>query len=223
MFNKILRKLKDKLDLLNYISPGVKIGKDAYIKGSKISGNINLGARVRLYKVDMSGHIEIGDNTSIWGPNTDLYAKINKISIGKFCSIARNVSIQEYNHKYSRVSSHFVNQNVFDGKNEKDIYSNGNIEVGNDVWIGAHSIILSGSTIGHGAIIASNSVVNGNVPPYAIVGGSPAKVIKYRFDPNIIATLLELNWWDWSLEKIKNNKSLFLNEFLNENSFTSIK
>ncbi|PWB24611.1 hypothetical protein DCO46_11265 [Flavobacterium sp. HTF] len=110
-------------------------------------------------------------------------------------------------------------KHIFNGEHP-DIVSKGPIKVGNDVWIGAHSVILSGVTIGDGAIIASNSVINKDVPPYAIVGGSPARIIKYRFDKPTIDNLLKIKWWDWDLKKIKANKELFLTEDLsNLNDF----
>lgn len=74
--------------------------------------------------------------------------------------------------------------------------------IGNDVWIGYEAVIMAGVHIGNGAIIASRAVVTKDVPPYTIVGGIPAKEIRKRFDTNTIALLQELQWWDWSFEKI---------------------
>jgi len=87
----------------------------------------------------------------------------------------------------------------------RDVYSSPII--GNDVWIGANAIILQGVTIGDGAIVAAGAVVTKDVPPYAIVGGVPAKVIKYRFPDSTIVKLLEIKWWDkpeeWILENVE--------------------
>jgi acetyltransferase-like isoleucine patch superfamily enzyme len=88
-------------------------------------------------------------------------------------------------------------------------YSKGIIEIGNDVWIGTSAIILSGVKIGHGAVVAAGSIVTKSVPPYAIVGGNPAKIIKYRLSEEKIEELLEMKWWDWSEEKIKKNIDFF--------------
>lgn len=79
------------------------------------------------------------------------------------------------------------------------------IKIGNDVWIGANAVILPGVSIGDGAIIAAGAVVTKAVPPYAIVGGVPAKIIKYRFDTKVIEQLLKIKWWDWDIEKIEKN------------------
>ena len=87
--------------------------------------------------------------------------------------------------------------------NPPDDYRAGDITIGSDVWIGARAIILSGVSIGDGAIIGAGAVVTRDVPPYAIVGGSPAKLLKYRFNPEEIAALQEIRWWDWPDEKVR--------------------
>lgn len=154
--------------------------------------------------------LRIGRNTSLWGPNIDIYSMLNPVTIGSFCSIARNVSMQEYNHRMDRCSTHFFASNVFGLGMKDDIVSHGPITIGNDVWIASQVVIGSGATIGDGAVIGANSLVIGNVPPYAIVAGSPARVIKYRFEDKIIARLLDVKWWEWDDERILKNRELFL-------------
>ena len=88
------------------------------------------------------------------------------------------------------------------------------IDIGSDVWIGLNSILKCTNSkkplvIGDGAVIAADSVVVKNVPPYAIVGGNPAQIIKYRFPPHVIEALLRIKWWDWSLDKIHDNFKYF--------------
>ncbi|WP_299485003.1 CatB-related O-acetyltransferase [uncultured Allomuricauda sp.] len=92
------------------------------------------------------------------------------------------------------------------------------IKIGNDVWIGRDAKIMDGVTVGDGSVIATGSIVTKDVPPYAIVGGVPAKVIKYRFDEETIEKLLKLKWWDFSEEKILQNKNFF-----NEKDITAEK
>lgn len=154
--------------------------------------------------------LHIGRNTSLWGPNIDIYSMLNPVRIGSFCSIARNVSMQEYNHRMDRCSTYFFSSNVFGEGMAQDIESRGPITIGNDVWIASHVVIGSGATIGDGAVIGANSVVMGNVPPYAIVAGSPARVVKYRFDDYVISLLLDIKWWEWDDERIRKNRELFL-------------
>lgn len=129
-------------------------------------------------------------------------------SIGAFCNIsADNVTIAG-NHPISMVSTNtftyskkigFVDQD----KSISHIANVRKINIGHDVWIGANVILLPGVTIGHGAIIAAGAVVSKDVAPYAIVGGIPAKLIKYRFKDPIIDGLIKSEWWHWNDEKIK--------------------
>jgi len=152
-------------------------------------------------------------------PGSDIVTKINDVTVGNFCSIARNCTIQEFNHITDRCTSYYIFRNLLDaadrqeciwaGPEDKDITSNGPITVGNDVWIGAQVVILSGVTIGDGAVIAANSTVTKDIPPYAIAGGTPAKVLKSRFEDEIIKKLLELGWWNWSDEALRQNRNLF--------------
>lgn len=179
------------------------------VEFSKCIGKIKLGKRVFLTEVTLMGDITIGDNTSINGPFTEFYSSKNPIVIGKFCSIARGTSIQEYGHDTQNLTTYFIRYRIFGEKFGAEAVSKGPIIIGNDVWIGAHCIILSGVTIGDGAVVAANSVVTNDVPPYSIVAGSPAKVLKYRFSKDIIIKLMEIEWWNWDIEKIKRNKHLF--------------
>ncbi|SFE92977.1 CatB-related O-acetyltransferase [Spirosoma endophyticum] len=131
----------------------------------------------------------------------------DRLSIGKFCMIASGVEfiMNGANHLVDAVSSFpFA---VFGGDwatamGGKTYPTKGDTVVGNDVWLGYRATILPGITIGDGAIIGAYSVVTRDVPPYTIVGGNPAKLIRKRFDDADIARLLELRWWDWPIEKI---------------------
>ncbi len=194
---------------MNEITPSVKIGKDAFIKGSVIEGNTIVEENCRIYDATIKGNVQIGRYSSLWGPNITILSKVNKIVIGNFCSIARNVTIQEFNHNMNKRTTYYVGKNIFHEKWENENVSKGDIVIGNDVWIGGHCVILSGVKIGNGAVIAANSVVSSDVPDYAIVAGSPAKVIKYRFDSDTIKTLQEEKWWQWDIDTIKKNKHLF--------------
>lgn len=188
-----------------------KLSATTLITGNPtISGNFSCKEGCKfLGDLTIIGTTRLGRFVSINGPNTDIISLIHGVSIGSFTSIARNVSIQEFNHNFTGLTTYHIHQNLFKESRLKDVYSNGPITIGNDVWIGTHCVILSGATIGDGAIIAANSVVTGSIPPYAIAGGSPAKVLKYRFSEERIKELLEMKWWDWPIEKIKENKAMF--------------
>ncbi len=94
---------------------------------------------------------------------------------------------------------------------QSETLAKGDVLIGHDVWIGHGATLLSGITIGHGAIIGAKAVVAKDVAPYAIVVGNPAKVINFRFSEEIIAAMLEINWWDWSEENIEASQSFFEN------------
>jgi virginiamycin A acetyltransferase len=134
----------------------------------------------------------------------------DKLKIGKFCMIASDVTfiMNGANHLTEGVSSYpFA---VFGGDwshamNDKTYPNRGDIVVGNDVWLGYKSVIMSGVYIGDGAIIGAYSVVTKDVPPYSIVCGNPAKVIRQRFSESYTARLLKLAWWDWDFDKISRN------------------
>jgi acetyltransferase-like isoleucine patch superfamily enzyme len=207
--NKAFKRLKKRIAEQNLIDQSSNLHTSIFLSGSIIEGNVRINENCKIYQSSIVGDVEVGRFTSIWGPGTHIISHLNPVTIGKFCSIARYVSIQEANHKIKRVSSYHFSSNIFGEPNTNDLMSKGAITIGNDVWVGAHAIILSGVTVGNGAVIGAGSVVTSDVPPYAIVGGNPAKVIRYRFSDELIKRIQELCWWDWDLDKIKSNKILF--------------
>lgn len=140
-------------------------------------------------------------------PNLHWHNDNAQFKIGNFCSVAENVHVYlGGNHRTDWVTTFpfgHIHQNVFNSFNGAGHPSTkGDVVVGNDVWIGSGVTIMSGVTIGDGAVIANNSHVVKNVEPYSLVGGNPAKIIKYRFTPEQIDKLLEIKWWYWDDEKI---------------------
>lgn len=151
--------------------------------------------------------------------------------IGRYCSINETARVAD-NHPLNLVSTHpflyfreFYSKEVMKKRNQYiekygtydknsplfkcKLCNNPSIEIGNDVWIGADTVILPGVKIGDGAVIAAGAVVTKSVPDYAIVGGVPAKVLKYRFTKEEILALKEIKWWDWEREQIEKNIELF--------------
>jgi virginiamycin A acetyltransferase len=125
------------------------------------------------------------------------------ITIGKKCSIAANITFVLSNHLMNRFTTHPSPVNLFPhGKGATTSYSKGDIIIKSDVWIGTNVTLIDGITIGNGAVIAAGSVVVKDVPPYAIVGGNPAKILKYRFSPEIINEIEKTGFWDLPIEDI---------------------
>lgn len=135
----------------------------------------------------------------------------DKLVIGKFCAIARGIEfvMNGANHRMNSVTTYPFN--IMGNGWEKatpaigDLPLKGDTIVGNDVWIGQNVTVMPGVHIGDGAIIAANSVVTRDIPPYHIAGGNPAEIIRKRFDDEMINYLLNLKWWDWYPEKIFRN------------------
>jgi acetyltransferase-like isoleucine patch superfamily enzyme len=167
--------------------------------------------KYRVFQFDpknkLDERISIGIRT--YGVHQDtvlLYKKNDYVKIGKYCSIAPAVKIiASGEHNSKAVSTYPFYAYVLNKGPEKDTFSRGHVIIGNDVWIGYGATILSGVTVGDGAVIAAHAVVTKDVPHYAIVGGVPAKIIEHRFSPDIIQSLLEIKWWEWSLEKVTAN------------------
>ena len=147
---------------------------------------------------DSYGYLEIYD----WGSENE------ELIVGSFVSIANGVKfVLGGNHNYNYLLTFPVKVTKLNHRVEA--YSNGPIIIEDDVWIGMDSIIMSGVRVGRGAVIAAGSVVTKNIPPYAIVGGNPSKIIKYRFEENIINKLLDLDINNINDDFILKNKDLF--------------
>lgn len=138
----------------------------------------------------------------------------DNLIIGKFCQIAAGVRfiMNGANHSMESFSTYpfKIFGKIWD-KAYLNVKSKGNTIVGNDVWIGNSATIMPGINIGHGSIIGSNSLVAKDVEPYTIVAGNPAKEIRKRFDEKTIKLLLDLQWWNWNIQKITENLHIITN------------
>lgn len=174
-----------------HVTPLARFNRQTVFEGNNV-----------VYERAIIANSSIGRNTYI-GPNSHL----ENCQIGRFCSISSNVKVVAATHPstifvsscpsfystFKQNGQSFVNKNKFDERLSVD---GCDAIIGNDVWIGSDAVIKGGVRIGTGAIVAMNSVVTKDVPPYAIVGGTPAHIIKYRFTSEQIDRLLSLKWWD---------------------------
>jgi acetyltransferase-like isoleucine patch superfamily enzyme len=179
------------------------------------------------------------ENIHLWHPDRGTYVDRNvniiswsdeyKVRLGRYNSIGRDCNFFLHaNHRYDWITT----SSQLWGPVTPEIAEmhmkmghptcNGDIIVENDVWIGAKSTIMSGVKIENGAVIAACSVVTKDVPPYAIVGGNPAKIIRYRFTPEQIENLLKIKWWEWDQTKLKEDGFLLwsndVTNFIEKNS-----
>ncbi len=138
-----------------------------------------------------------------------------KLAIGRFCSLADGVEILlGGNHRMDWISTYPFPEFAKDWPSvagRKDHHaSRGDVTIGHDVWIGSQAMILSGVSIGHGAVVGARAVVSRDVPPYAIVAGNPAQVVRSRFTPDDVAALIDTAWWDWPKDKISRHLPLLM-------------
>ena len=191
-FDTWLRGKMLKEDITN---PNIKVGEFTYYSGYYHKERFE----------DICVRYLLGDGITknykeIFGENYEF----DKLQIGKFCSIGSGATFilagnQGHNPKW--ISAYPFDPNIF--SNSKDGYKRkGDTIIGNDVWIGTEAMIMPGIKIGDGAIIGTRAVVTKDVEPYTIVAGNPGKPIKKRFSEEEIKMLLEIKWWDWTVEKI---------------------
>ena len=182
-----------------------------------VDNRSSVSRKAKVYahtKVSMS---VIGDYSYVGRRSSLVMAEI-----GKYCSIAGGAAVGMGTHTLNNISTSpiFTEKHNATGAswcNTNVTYPFKRVKIGNDVWIGSRAMILGGVTIGDGAVIGAGAVVTKDVPPYAIVGGVPARIIRYRFPQETIDELLEVQWWNMPDVILKNNISLFqINPITNE-------
>ena len=202
----------------NKIYPRTGDTQTIYLKNVITNPNITIG--------DYTMYNDFVNDPRDFQKNNVLYhypINHDRLVIGKFCSIACGAKFifTSANHTLKSLSTYpfplFFEEWGLDKANVADSWDNkGDIVVGNDVWIGYEAVIMSGVTIGDGAIIGTRAVVTKDILPYTIVGGVPAKPIRKRFSDDIVTSLLDIKWWEWETEKIKRNISAIQNGYIDE-------
>lgn len=187
-----------KIFLIKLFRPRIKVSLR-----SELIGRVILGDYIKVYRGAYLAACEIGDYSYIAG------AKVVNARVGRFCSVGPNAIIGGLGkHPIGYISTHpvFYSLSAQCGTtfSDKDYFNESEkVVIGNDVWIGVNAVILDGVNIGDGAVIAAGAVVTKDVPPYSIVGGVPATVIKKRFSEADIKILLEVRWWFWPESRLR--------------------
>lgn len=188
-----------------------------------VHDNCEVSTKAVIYCGARMSESKVGDYSYV-GKDTIIHGT----TIGKFCSISDCCIIGLPGHSIRTISSSPIFSGIHNGTKTSWVKKNMphdpiNVKIGNDVWIGYRAMIPTNVTIGDGAVVAAGAVVVKDVPPYAVVGGVPARVIKYRFSQDVIDKLLELRFWDKPEEEIKKNLYLFQKTDLTVDDITNWK
>jgi acetyltransferase-like isoleucine patch superfamily enzyme len=217
-----------KVKLLTILKGENKFGKYSkvglsYLVNVEFGNHSSVDNECNVVDSVIKDYVVIRRNVSCYNSSIGRFTYISESSvlaystIGSFCSIGQRLMSAGATHPTSWVSTSpvfYSNQKQcgFSFSNASYFKEIHPISIGNDVWIGNNVTILGNVTIGNGAIIAAGAVVTKDVPDYAIYGGVPAKLIRYRFNDEIIQKLKKLEWWNWSIEKLKAKSELFRND-----------
>jgi len=206
------------------VGSGAKVFKYAEVKNSQLGKDVIVGNHAIIIDSSLESNISINRQNYVLKSKigkftyTGIGTSIRTSEVGRFCSLAWNVSIGGGNHEFEHVTTSplwrfsMLDEGKMNHGNNRELNKRygdfGSCIVGHDVWIATNAVILRNVKVGNGAIIGAGAVVTKDVEPYSIVAGVPAKKIKMRFDDKTIEALEEIQWWNWPVETIRANVDL---------------
>lgn len=212
MINRIINKIRRSIYNIKYGKDVIIEGKDIVLKNVEFPKACFIAHNVEIQNCKIGNHSSIGR-----------YTKVRDAEIGSYCSISWDCTIGAPTHPLKTITSSAITYRKEYGVVDRDIQlEQKTTVVGNDVWIGCGSVLISGVSIGDGAVIGAGAVVTKNIPPYEIWGGVPAQKLASRFDISLVERLKRIKWWEWSEEFQKNFIDLFSVE-LNEDVLSQIE
>ncbi len=210
--------------------PDIRLYRNAFLRDSVCKEGVSIGDDTTVERSTLGSHVVINRrsyiNDSVIGDYsyTGINTTMNFTRMGKYCSVARNVDIGGFDHDYHKFTTMpMFRLRQMTGGQMPIPEHNEYCEIGSDVWIAAGAQVLHKVRIGDGAVVGGGAVVVKDVPPYAIVAGVPAKIIKYRFDDSIISELMEIRWWDWPQDILKDHLEWMISTDVNHETINRLK
>ena len=200
------------------VGAGCKLYRNAWLRASALAANCIMADNAKVDDSALGEYVTVGGGNHFFGVEmgrhsyTGLSSVLMRVKVGAFCSLSWNVTIGGAEHDLTQITTHNFLCNpthgLWDGPPFYDRFADDCV-LGNDVWVAAGAVVLRGAAVGDGAVVGAGAVVTKDVPPYAVVAGNPAKVIKYRFDGKTIARLRAARWWDLPDGTIRKHARLF--------------
>lgn len=214
------------------IAKTAKTYKDVKIVDSEIGQFSSIGDNSNLLKSKVSDYVAINRNCVLdksemgFGSYINQNTTLKNAIVGKFCCISWNVCLyggSSHNYQAPSMYTAYHWKHIFGSSVDTNTEEKKKSVIGNDVWIGNGAIVINGVSIGDGTIIGAGAVVTKDVPPYSVVAGVPAKVIKKRFSDDVISRLLKVQWWNWPIKVISKNEELLRINPITEDSLIAME
>ena len=222
--------IADSAEIINSTrGENIRMYRNARLIDSACGANVSIGEESTVVKSELADYVSInrrnyiresriGEFTTI-----ELNANVLFSDVGKYTTISRAADIGATEHDYKKVTTFGIEKVKAMRGGVYQEFNFTNCKIGNDVWIGAGAQVLKKANVGDGACIGAGAIVTKDVPPYAIVVGVPAKILKYRFEEKFIEDLLKIKWWDWPQDVVIKNFEFLTSSNINAETIEKLK